>query len=190
MVHRRLRAVAYAPAPARPSRQAGAFSCFTALNPLGAKGGDRDWYGYCVDDPVNRVDAWGLEESWWDSIETIEAGLGQLWDKAPGGIGEAVSEGAKGAGKALGKTAEAYATNEDLLEYTGIALGAGALPIAAAIGIEAAPIVATTVAKNPEKVEKTLDFLSGAFNPGPPPMTEAGGAGGLGSWLYNEWSTK
>jgi hypothetical protein len=27
----------------------------------GARGGDADWYGYCVDDPVNRVDAWGLE---------------------------------------------------------------------------------------------------------------------------------
>jgi len=25
-----------------------------------AKGGDSDWYGYCVDDPVNRVDVWGL----------------------------------------------------------------------------------------------------------------------------------
>jgi RHS repeat-associated protein len=34
---------------------------FTALDPMGAKGGDKDWYGYCVDDPVNRTDAWGLE---------------------------------------------------------------------------------------------------------------------------------
>jgi RHS repeat-associated protein len=33
---------------------------FTALDPLGEKGGDKDWYGYCVDDPVNRLDAWGL----------------------------------------------------------------------------------------------------------------------------------
>ncbi len=33
---------------------------FTALDPMGAKGGDTDWYGYCVDDPVNRVDVWGL----------------------------------------------------------------------------------------------------------------------------------
>ena len=24
--------------------------------------GDSDWYGYCVDDPVNRVDVWGLED--------------------------------------------------------------------------------------------------------------------------------
>jgi len=39
---------------------------FTALDPMGAKGGDPDWYGYCVDDPVNRADAWGLEGSWWE----------------------------------------------------------------------------------------------------------------------------
>ena len=37
---------------------------FTALDPLGEKGGDPDWYGYCVDDPVNRADAWGLEDDW------------------------------------------------------------------------------------------------------------------------------
>ncbi|WP_325645713.1 RHS repeat-associated core domain-containing protein [Humidesulfovibrio sp.] len=35
---------------------------FTTLDPMGAKGGDSDWYGYCVDDPVNRVDAWGLDD--------------------------------------------------------------------------------------------------------------------------------
>ncbi len=34
---------------------------FTALDPLGKKGGDSNWYGYCVDDPVNRVDVWGLK---------------------------------------------------------------------------------------------------------------------------------
>lgn len=28
---------------------------------MGAKGGDNDWYGYCVGDPVNRVDAWKIE---------------------------------------------------------------------------------------------------------------------------------
>jgi len=32
---------------------------FTALDPLGEKGGDPDRYGYCVDDPVNRVDVRG-----------------------------------------------------------------------------------------------------------------------------------
>ncbi len=28
---------------------------------MGAKGGDKELYGYCVDAPVNRLDAWGLE---------------------------------------------------------------------------------------------------------------------------------
>ena len=44
---------------------------FTALDPMGAKGGDNDWYGYCVDDPVNRVDVWGLES---EETETMEQG--------------------------------------------------------------------------------------------------------------------
>jgi hypothetical protein len=33
---------------------------------MDAKGGDSDWYGYCVDDPVNRVDVWGLEDAPFD----------------------------------------------------------------------------------------------------------------------------
>jgi len=33
---------------------------WTALDPLGNKGGDPDWYGYCLDDPVNGVDPLGL----------------------------------------------------------------------------------------------------------------------------------
>jgi len=37
---------------------------FTALDPLGEKGGDNDWYGYCLDDPINRADVWGLEDGW------------------------------------------------------------------------------------------------------------------------------
>jgi len=43
---------------------------FTALDPLGAKGGDNDWYGYCVDDPVNRVDVWGLEDE--DAVQVCK----------------------------------------------------------------------------------------------------------------------
>ncbi|MDD3313778.1 RHS repeat-associated core domain-containing protein, partial [Pseudodesulfovibrio sp.] len=33
---------------------------WTAPDPLGDKGGDPDWYGYCLDDPVNGVDPMGL----------------------------------------------------------------------------------------------------------------------------------
>jgi len=125
------------------------------------------------------VDVWGLEGDWWDGVQKIGAGLGQLWGKAPDGVGQAVSEGAKGAGEAVSKTADAFATNDDLQKYTGIALGAGALPIVIAGGVEAGPIIATTVARNPEKVEQAYDFLSGAFVPGPPSMTPAGQWGSL-----------
>ncbi len=35
-------------------------SRWTAPDPLGDEGGDPDWYGYCLDDPVNGVDPLGL----------------------------------------------------------------------------------------------------------------------------------
>jgi RHS repeat-associated protein len=35
-------------------------SRWTAPDPLGDAGGDPDWYGYCLDDPVNGVDPMGL----------------------------------------------------------------------------------------------------------------------------------
>jgi len=139
---------------------------------------------------VNRVDVWGLEDGWWDGVQKIGTGLDQLWDKAPGGIGQAVTEGAQGAGEAFGKTADAFATNDDLQKYTAIALSAGALPIAVAGGVEVAPIIATTVARNPEKVEKAYDFLTGAFVPGPPTMTLPGEVGYIGSWAYDKWSSR
>ena len=132
------------------------------------------------------MDVWGLA-GFLDGVQKIADGFGQLWDTAPDGIAQAVTEGAKGAGEALGKTAEAYATNEDLQKYTALALGAGAVPIAAAAGVEALPALAAVAARNPDKIENAFDFLSGAFVPGPPPMTTAGQAGGIGSWMYNEW---
>jgi RHS repeat-associated protein len=33
---------------------------WTAPDPIGDKGGDPDWYGYCLDDPVNGEDPLGL----------------------------------------------------------------------------------------------------------------------------------
>jgi RHS repeat-associated protein len=36
---------------------------WTAPDPIGDRGGDPDWYGYCLDDPVNGVDPAGLEGS-------------------------------------------------------------------------------------------------------------------------------
>ena len=53
------------------------------------------------------MDVWGLEDGFLDGVQKIGDGLGQLWDTAPDGVAQAVSEGAQGAGEALGKTAEA-----------------------------------------------------------------------------------
>jgi RHS repeat-associated protein len=35
-------------------------SRWTAPDPMGDAGGDPDWYGYCLDDPVNGIDPLGL----------------------------------------------------------------------------------------------------------------------------------
>ena len=42
-------------------------SRWTAPDPLGDAGGDPDWYGYCLSDPVNGNDPMGLAAGdWWD----------------------------------------------------------------------------------------------------------------------------
>jgi len=38
---------------------------WTAKDPIGFGGGDTDLYGYCVNDPVNFADPWGLETGIW-----------------------------------------------------------------------------------------------------------------------------
>ncbi|WP_415518025.1 MAG: hypothetical protein ACEB74_09945 [Desulfovibrio aminophilus] len=123
---------------------------------------------------MNGVDPLGLEGGFWDGLKKIGAGFGKLWDTAPAGIGEAMSKGADGAGEAIGKTVDAFKTNEDLQKYTAVALGAGALPIAAAGAAQAAPAVMTTAMRHPDKVAAATDFVSGFFDPGPPPLTKAG----------------
>ena len=62
---------------------------FTALDPLGDAGGDADWYGYCLDDPVNLVDPEGLESSeehsLWDTIRSAT-----IWGLKPEERGSAL----------------------------------------------------------------------------------------------------
>jgi len=68
---------------------------------MGAKGGDKDWYGYCVDDPVNRVDVWGLEDSGWDDAggRIVRRGLEGA---GTGAIGGAAAGSPTGVGIPLG----------------------------------------------------------------------------------------
>lgn len=169
-------------------------SRWTAPDPISDAGGYDDWYGYCLDDPVNMNDPMGLEGGFWGGMKKIGAGFGKLWDKAPAGIAEAVTKGAKGAGEALSETADTFATNKNLQKYTAIALGAGALPIVAAAGASAAPVIAGAAMRHPEKLaaasKAASDFASGVFDKGPAPMTRAGCAGATARAGYDWYKEK
>jgi len=62
---------------------------WTAPDPLGDKGGDPDWYRYCLDDPVNGADPLGLftEVRYYDSglfgHIAVAPGGGEAWGKYP-----------------------------------------------------------------------------------------------------------
>lgn len=48
-------------------------SRWTAPDPIRDKGGDPDWFGYCLDDPVNMADPKGLAAGdWWDIISNYD----------------------------------------------------------------------------------------------------------------------
>jgi len=81
---------------------------FTALDPLGEKGGDNDWYGYCLDAPINRADVWGLSDED-NSTDAEDSALRVLFQGAKGAktgrkIGGAIGEryGVRGPGAATG----------------------------------------------------------------------------------------
>ena len=44
---------------------------WTAKDPIGFLGGDIDLYGYCLNDPINRADAAGLQQ--WNLISSMDA---------------------------------------------------------------------------------------------------------------------
>ncbi len=67
---------------------------WTAPDPLGDAGGDPDWYGYCLDDPVNGVDPLGLFFSAINARDYMEAASylnGISW----GGTGRSILDGPK-----------------------------------------------------------------------------------------------
>jgi RHS repeat-associated protein len=46
---------------------------WTAKDPIGFAGGDTDLYGYCLNDPINWIDPWGLQGSQWNLINASRA---------------------------------------------------------------------------------------------------------------------
>jgi RHS repeat-associated protein len=97
---------------------------WTAPDPLGDKGGDPDWYGYCLDDPVNGVDPLGLfrfgkrplsflPDSWhWIGTDGSTADKGNYELKHEQGFYE------DGTGDNVGLSKSGTLTNEDITKYT------------------------------------------------------------------------
>ena len=77
-------------------------SRWTAPDPIGDAGGDPDWYGYCLDDPVNGVDPLGLAVF---IASAVAAGMAFAPHAAR--ISSAVARGVR----AYGPTVKNYAIN-------------------------------------------------------------------------------
>ncbi|CCH49900.1 RHS repeat domain-containing protein [Pseudodesulfovibrio piezophilus] len=58
---------------------------WTAPDPIGDKGGDPDWYGYCLDDPVNGVDPLGLEGGFWGGMKKNRSWVRRIVGQDPCG---------------------------------------------------------------------------------------------------------
>jgi len=80
-------------------------SRWTAPDPMGEAGGDPDWYGYCLDDPVNGADPLGLREKK-EALKSIAkdtaigAGIGAWKGSAvgwPGAVAGGIIGGSVGA---------------------------------------------------------------------------------------------
>ena len=82
-------------------------SRWTAPDPLGDEGGDPDWYGYCLDDPVNGNDPLGLK--------------GDLRK-----LGKIASSAAIGAGMGAAR-GYAYANAPGAIAFGLVGLGSGAV---------------------------------------------------------------
>ena len=194
---------------------------FITPDPLGVAGGDVDVYGYCLDDPINFHDRTGLagksegkEEGIFSKIASglhkaaiaIPKGLEKTADKSTEGIKKAITEGGKAASKAIvkgshaakeaiGKTADEFKNNKELRKYTGIALGAGAVPIALAGGAAVAPVVSDAAASALTQIaevpiaQTSLNFAKG-LNPfsgeAPNPKTPSEAAGIIAPYLIKE----
>jgi len=81
---------------------------WTAKDPIGFAGGDTDLYGYCLNDPVNWIDPWGLEyaESFASAGAVVGAGIAVgvsvVADAATGGLNILASPSEIAAGAVLG----------------------------------------------------------------------------------------
>lgn len=163
-------------------------SRWTAPDPIGDAGGDPDWYGYCLDDPVNSNDPTGL-------LPPLALfGLGMGGASALGAAGSAIAGlAADGLGNLFGKSDGLKATEGAMKGAAGAAAINSGI-IGAAGAAEAAPGIAAAALQHPDKVaagsKAAADFAAGWFDPGPPPPSVPGYAGSGSKWMYNKYKKK
>ncbi len=127
---------------------------FTALDPMGAKGGDKDLYGYCVDDPVNRLDVWGLESKTAQNGSTGNEDGDSAKTAGTHIVGSGIKSGLWNA--AMGYGAKAY----------GAERLAGAA-VRGVLGLGTGMALATVLEYPPvkEKVEKAITWFEDNYKP-------------------------
>ena len=130
---------------------------FISADPIGFIGGI-NFYAYCLNDPVNFIDPFGLEFS----------------DILPG-IRTAIVEGAKGGTYSVGEAAKAtsdIAMNGHPLAQTalGIAIVSEVVPLAGAVAISAFPTATSAVLNLAPYSASIIDFTYGFLTETAPPQ--------------------
>jgi uncharacterized protein RhaS with RHS repeats len=158
---------------------------WTAPDPIGDRGGAPDWYGYCLDDPVNGADPAGLLPfllpfaAGMAGATAISATGSYLAAKATDWLGKKTD---KDYGK--DKPTATVGVHDAMGKVIGINSGI----VSAAGAAKAAPAGAATVMRNPDKLaagsKAASDFANGLVD-GPPPQSAAGGAGAFTKGIYD-----
>ena len=167
---------------------------WTAPDPIGDRGGDPDWYGYCLDDPVNASDPTGL------LAFLLPFAAGTAGATAIGATGSYLA--AKAADWFGKKTDKDYGKDkptatEGVHDAMGKVIGINSGIVGAAGAAKAAPAAAAAAMQHPDKLaagsKAAADFASGALEPGPPPASWPGywGSGTRKAYdEYNDWRKK
>ncbi|MBG0791889.1 MAG: RHS repeat-associated core domain-containing protein, partial [Desulfovibrionaceae bacterium] len=158
---------------------------WTAPDPIGDRGGDPDWYGYCLDDPVNANDPTGL------LVFLLPFAAGMAGATAIGATGSYMA--AKAADWFGKKTDKDYGKSkptatEGVHDAMGKVVGINSGIVGAAGAAKAAPAAAAAAMQHPDKLaagsKAAADFANGLVD-GPPPQSTAGGAGAFTKGVYD-----
>ncbi|MBU4557840.1 MAG: RHS repeat-associated core domain-containing protein [Pseudodesulfovibrio sp.] len=167
---------------------------WTAPDPLGDKGGDPDWYGYCLDDPVNGVDPLGLLV-WFLPFVAGMAGATAIGATGAYSAAKVADWLGEKAGKNHGK--DKPTATEGVHDAMGKVIGINSGIVGAAGTAKAAPAAAAAAMQHPEKLaagsKAAADFASSALVEGPPESSPAGYWGSGVRKAYDEiedWGQK